>query len=73
MTDSEGQTVADWLLAVAGMRKKYNVKNRCDSAVEIGDTLTISDAYNNHENAVVTGLDIKFSGALSAVTEAVGV
>lgn len=73
VTDSEGQAVADWLLTVAGMRKKYNVKNRCDPAVEIGDTLTISDAYNNHENAVVTGLDIKFSGALSAVTEAVGV
>lgn len=73
IADSEGQTVADWLFAAANMRKKYKVKNRCDPAAEIGDTLNIADAYGNHENAVVTGLDIRFGSSLSAVTEAVGV
>lgn len=72
VTDSQGQAVADWLLRMANMSKRYKVKNRCDPAVEIGDTLNIADAYANHENAVVTGLDIRFGESLSAVTEAVG-
>lgn len=72
VADSEGQAVADWLFRAANMRKTYKVKNRCDPAVEIGDTLNIADAYGNHENAVVTGLDIRFGSSLSATTEAVG-
>ncbi len=73
VADSEGQAVADWLFRVANMRKKYNVRNRCDPAVELGDTLNIADAYGNHENAIVTGLDIRFGASLMATTEAVGV
>jgi len=65
-----GQTVADWLLVMANRRKKYAVKNRCDPAVEIGDTLVIADAFRNDDRAVVTGLDIEYDGGLSCVTEA---
>lgn len=73
VADSAGQAVCDWLFAVANMRKKYNVKNRCDPAVEIGDTLNIADAYGNRENAIVTGLSVTFGKSLYAQTEAVGV
>lgn len=72
VADSEGQSVADWLFRVANMRKKYSVRNRCDPAAEIGDTLNIADAYGNHENAIVTGLDIRFGSSLMATTEAIG-
>lgn len=66
----QGQAVADWLLVMANRRKKYAVKNRCDPAVEIGDTLVIADAFRNDDRAVVTGLDIEYDGGLSCVTEA---
>ena len=72
VADSEGQAVCDWLYRVCNMRKTYKVKNRCDPAVEPGDTLNIADAYGNRENAIVTGLDITFGQSLSAVTEAIG-
>lgn len=65
-----GQAVADWLFSMANRRKKYAVKNRCDPAVEIGDTLVIADAFRNDDRAVVTGLDIEYNGGLSCVTEA---
>ena len=65
-----GQPVADWLLTAANRRKKYAVKNRCDPALEIGDTVKIADAFCNDDRAVVTGLDIVYDGALYAVTEA---
>ena len=67
-----GQAVADWLLVTANRRKKYAVRNRCDPAVEIGDTLTIEDAFRGNGRAVVTGIDIFYDGTLYAVTEAVG-
>lgn len=66
----KGQDVCDWLLAAANWRKKYAVKNRCDPAVEIGDAVVISDAFRNDDAAIVTGLDIRYNGALWAVTEA---
>lgn len=72
IADSEGQEVADWLLQTANMMRRYKVKNRCDPAVEIGDTLRIADAYGNNGNAVVTGLNIRFGQSLSATTEAIG-
>lgn len=72
IADSEGQAVADWLLKTANMMRRYKVKNRCDPAVEIGDTLRLADAYGNDGNAVVTGLDIRFGQSLSATTEAIG-
>lgn len=69
---AKGQDVADWLLAMANMAKVYAVKNRCDPAVEIGDTYKIADVFENDDSAVVTGLDITYNGVLSAVTEAAG-
>lgn len=68
----QGQAVADWLLVMANMAKKYAVKNRCDPAVEIGDTLKIADVFGNDDNAVITGLTVNYNGVLSAVTEAAG-
>ena len=72
VADENGQAVADWLLAGFKCRKRYAVKNRCDPAVEIGDTLKIWDIFDNRENAVVTGIDLSFNGGLYAITEATG-
>ena len=72
VADENGQAVADWLLAGFKCRKRYAVKNRCDPAVEIGDTLKIWDIFDNRENAVVTGINLRFNGGLYAITEATG-
>lgn len=68
-----GQAVADWLLVMNNYAKIYSVKNRCDPAVEVGDTYKIADVFANDDKAIVTGLDISYNGVLSAVTEARGV
>lgn len=67
---ANGQAVADWLLVMSNWRKQYAVKNRCDPAVELGDTLMIEDAFHNDNNAVVTGIEVSYDGTLSAVTSA---
>lgn len=67
-----GSAVAAWLLSGLQRRKNYAVKNRCDPAVEIGDTLRIDDIFGNRETAVVTGIEIDYDGTLSAVTKGVG-
>lgn len=67
-----GASVAAWLLSGLQRRKNYAVKNRCDPAVEIGDTLRIDDIFGNRETAVVTGIEIDYDGTLSAVTKGVG-
>ena len=67
---ANGQTVANWLLSMSNWRKLYAVKNRCDPAVELGDTLMIEDAFHNDNNAVVTGIEVSYDGTLSAVTSA---
>jgi hypothetical protein len=72
VASSNGSACAAWLLAGLKMRKQYAVKNRCDPAVEIGDTVKIDDIYGNRENAVITGLEISYDGTLSAVTKGVG-
>jgi hypothetical protein len=69
---SNGSAVAAWLLGGLKMRKSYNVKNRCDPAVEIGDTVRIDDIFANRENAVITGIDVTYDGTLSAKTKGVG-
>ena len=69
---TNGQDVANWLLGAYKRRRKYRVKNRCDPAVEIGDTIKIVDAYGNNERVVVTGIEITYDGGLSAVTKGVG-
>lgn len=72
VASSNGASCAAWLLAGLKMRKQYAVKNRCDPAVEIGDTVRIDDIFANRENAVVTGIEISYDGTLSAVTKGVG-
>lgn len=72
VADSEGQAVADWLLKGSAMRKRYKVKNRCDPAVELGDAVRIDDIFGNRENALITGLEVRYDGTLYAVTEGVG-
>lgn len=67
-----GASVASWLLTQYNRRKQYNVKNRGDLAVEIGDTINIEDAYKQNGNAVVTGIDIEYSGGVSTTTAAIG-
>ncbi len=67
-----GQAVADWLLAQYNRRKHYSVQNRCDPAVEVGDTLKVADAYQQNDNAVVVGIEIRYNGGLSATTRCVG-
>lgn len=69
---ANGQTVADWLYAQFNRRVRYEKPNRCNPAVEVGDTLNIADAYGENNNAVVTEISIKYDGGLSATTKAVG-
>lgn len=69
---SMGDAVAAWVLTWANRRKRYAVKNRCNPAVDLGDTLQIHDLYGNRGLAVVTSIEIEYSGGLSAVTGGVG-
>lgn len=70
---ANGQTVANWMLAQHSRRTRYDKQNRCNPAVEIGDTLKIYDAYGENRDAAVTGIAISFGGGgLSAQTKAVG-
>lgn len=66
------QSVADWLLAQYNRRKIYSVKNRGNPAFETGDTIKISDAFGQNENAVQTGLELTFDGSVYAITKGVG-
>lgn len=67
------QSVAAWLLAQYNRRKIYSVKNRGNPALETGDTIKISDAFAQNENAVQTGMELTFSGGgIYAVTKGVG-
>ena len=72
VAEENGQAVADWLLRMHKRRKEYNVWNRCNPAVEIGDTIKIDDIFENHDNAIVTSEEIEFIGTLSAHTGGVG-
>lgn len=71
VADENGQAVAEWLLAQYNRLKSYNVQNRCDLAVEVGDTLNIADAYNQNDNAAVIGIEIRYNGGLSATTRCI--
>jgi hypothetical protein len=69
---SMGDAVAAWVLAWSNRRKVYAVKNRCDPAVELGDTIRIHDIYGGRGTAVVTSIEVEYTGGLSAVTGGVG-
>ncbi len=67
-----GQAVADWLLAVKQYRLQYDCINRGNPAVEIGDTITIYNAYDEPGNAVVYEYTMEFNGGLTETTKAIG-
>ena len=64
------QDTADWLLSILGKRYKYNADERGNPAREIGDTVTIYDAYGENRDAVVIREQFKFNGKLTADTVA---
>lgn len=72
VASANGSACAAWLLSGLKMRKQYDVKNRCDPSVEIGDTVRMDDIFANRENAVITGIDVTYDGTLSAKTKGVG-
>ena len=67
-----GDACAAWLLSHLSRRKDYDVKNRCDPAAEIADTIKIQDAYGNNGTAVVSGIVISYDGGISSILEASG-
>lgn len=69
---SEGQAVADWLRLCYRRRRKFSASNQGNPALDIGDTLTIRDAYGQALSAVMTGANLTYNGILSAVTKATG-
>lgn len=72
VTAATGQAVANWLLSCYKRRKNYAVKNRCDPAVEVADTIKIADAYGQSGNAAVTEISISYDGGIYANTSAIG-
>lgn len=68
----EGQAVADWLLAVAQRRLAFECSNRGNPAVEIGDTITVYNAYDQSQLAAVEELELVYDGGLEATTKALG-
>lgn len=69
---SMGAAVAEWVLMWSNRRRRYAVKNRCDPAVELGDTIRIHDIYGGRGTAVVTSIEVEYTGGLSAVTGGIG-
>jgi hypothetical protein len=67
-----GADVAAWMLSTANRRKRYYVRNRCDPAVDIGDTIRIHDIYKHIGAATVTSYEITYNGGLFAMTGGVG-
>lgn len=68
----DGQAVADWLLAANRRRLQYTPPSRGNPALEVGDTMTIYNAFDEARSAVLTNQTLVFDGGLSADTEAVG-
>lgn len=69
--DLNGVAVAKWLLECYKRRVRYKVKNRCDPAIEIGDTIRLDDTYGENLNAAVTGIELVYTGGMYANTEAI--
>lgn len=66
----DGPTVAAWLLAQKQRYLKYKLQNRGNPAVEIGDTVTVENAFDVEADAVITGIELSFNGGLTETTEA---
>lgn len=68
-TSTDGTKVAEWLLEMQKRRLNYKISERGNPAREIGDTVTVYDAYGGKRNAIVTNQSFNFDGGLSCDTE----
>ena len=67
-----GDDVAAWLLAMKQNRLRYKLETRGNPAIELGDTVTVYNAYDEAGYAVVTGLTVDYSGGLAETLEGIG-
>ena len=67
-----GDDVAAWLLAMKQSRLRYKLETRGNPAIELGDTVTVYNAYDEAGAAVVTGLTVDYNGGLAETLEGVG-
>lgn len=68
----DGQAVAAWLLSMKQRRLQYTCTGRGNPALEVGDTVTIFNAYDEAGAGVVTGYEAAFDGGLTETLEALG-
>lgn len=68
----DGQAVADWILKVRQRRLEYCCVSRGNPAVEVGDTMTIYNAYDEAGAGVVYGYEAVYDGGLTETIEALG-
>ena len=65
--------VAKWALGHYGQRVRYGINERGNPARELGDTVTVYDAYKSNRDALIVRQDLDYSGGtLSASTKARG-
>lgn len=69
---ANGQEIADWLLYMYGLRRKYDVTERGNPARELVDTIVVYDVYGENKKSLVTKEAFTFDGALSGKIETVG-
>lgn len=67
-----GDTVAAWLLAMKQLRMSYKLDTRGNPAIELGDTVTVYNAYGEAGDAVVTALTLEYAGGISERLEGIG-
>lgn len=69
---SNGDAVAKWIFDYHARRLGYSFKNRGNPAVDIGDTVAVADTFGEPGLAVVTSIDMEYSGGLYIKTGGVG-
>lgn len=69
---ANGDAVAKWIFDYYARRLGYSFKNRGDPAVDIGDTVAVADTFGEPGLAVVTSIDMEYSGGLFIKTGGVG-
>ncbi len=68
----DGQAVAAWLLETKKRRLRYTCTGRGNPALEVGDTVTIFNAYDEAGPGAVTGYEAVYDGGLTETLEALG-
>ena len=61
--------VATWMLGLYAKRVRYETNDRGNPALELTDTITINDAYDENDDVVITRQEYKFDGGLKATTK----